>query len=90
MVPIFLMLVDAGNLVGSPIFLNNRFVLALVYASTALPFTIYLLSGYFQTLPREYEEAAYVDGSGYMQTMIRVMIPKMCIRDRGNPLRRAF
>lgn len=74
-VPIFLMLVDAGNLVGSPVFLNNRFVLALVYASTALPFTIYLLSGYFQTLPREYEEAAYVDGSGYMQTMIRVMIP---------------
>ncbi len=74
-VPIFLMLVDAGNLVGSPIFLNNRFVLALVYASTALPFTIYLLSGYFQTLPKEYEEAAYVDGSGYMQTMIRVMIP---------------
>ena len=74
-VPIFLMLVDAGNLVGTPIFLNNRFVLALVYASTALPFTIYLLSGYFQTLPKEYEEAAYVDGSGYMQTMIRVMIP---------------
>lgn len=74
-VPIFLMLVDAGNLIGSPIFLNNRFVLALVYASTALPFTIYLLSSYFQTLPKEYEEAAYVDGSGYMQTMIRVMIP---------------
>ncbi len=68
-------MVDAGNLVGTPIFLNNRFVLALVYASTALPFTIYLLSGYFQTLPKEYEEAAYVDGSGYMQTMIRVMIP---------------
>ena len=74
-VPIFLMLVGAGNLIGSPIFLNNRFVLALVYASTALPFTIYLLSSYFQTLPKEYEEAAYVDGSGYMQTMIRVMIP---------------
>ena len=74
-VPIFLMLVDAGNLLGSPVFLNSRFVLALVYASTALPFTIYLLSSYFQTLPKEYEEAAYVDGSGYMQTMIRVMIP---------------
>ncbi len=74
-VPIFLMLVDAGNWIGSPVFLNNRFVLALVYASTALPFTIYLLSSYFQTLPKEYEEAAYVDGSGYMQTMIRVMIP---------------
>lgn len=74
-VPIFLMLVEAGNRIGAPVFLNNRFVLALVYASTALPFTIYLLSSYFQTLPKEYEEAAYVDGSGYMQTMVRVMIP---------------
>ena len=78
-VPIFLMLVDgdkwANNLFGGGIFLNNLFVLALVYASTALPFTIYLLSGYFQTLPKDYEEAAYVDGSGYFRTMVKIIMP---------------
>ena len=44
-------------------------------ASTALPFTIYLLSSYFVTLPKDFEEAAYVDGSTYFHTMTRIMIP---------------
>ena len=55
--------------------LNNRVVLALVYASTNLPFTVYLLSGFFASIPKDYEEAAFVDGSGYFNTMVKVMIP---------------
>ncbi len=78
-VPIFLMLLDwdevAYNMVGGELFLNNIFVLALVYAATAIPFTVYLLSGYFKTLPTAYEEAALIDGCGYFKTMIKVMIP---------------
>ncbi len=78
-VPIFLMFVDADTLIrkigGDGFFLNNLFVVALVYAATALPFTIYLLSGFFVTIPRDYEEAAYVDGSGYFRTMIKIMMP---------------
>ena len=50
-------------------------MLALVYAATALPFTIYLLSGYFATLPKAYEEAAYVDGAGCSRTMLRIIMP---------------
>ena len=56
-VPIFLMLGDADTYlrqtIGKPFFLNNLFVLALVYAATALPFTIYLLSGYFKSLAKD-------------------------------------
>lgn len=78
-VPIFLMFVDADKvlkqMMGSGFFLNNKFIVALVYAATALPFTIYLLSGYFVTIPKDYEEAAYVDGSGYFRTMVTVMLP---------------
>ena len=74
-VPIFLMLIDAGELIGDMIFLNNRFVLSLVYASTALPFTIYLLSGYMRTIPKAYEEAALVDGSGHFRTMVQIILP---------------
>lgn len=78
-VPIFLMFVDADTFLRSmgvgAFFLNNRVVLALVYASTNLPFTIYLLSGFFQAIPKDYEEAAFVDGSGYFHTMIKVMFP---------------
>lgn len=78
-VPIFLMLLgwDAGlkELMGDGFFLNNRMILALVYASTALPFTIFLLSSYFETLPSDFEEAASIDGAGYFRTMISVMLP---------------
>ena len=74
-VPIFLMLSDANKTFGVDFFLNNRFLLALIYAATSLPFTIYLLSGYFKTLPKGFEEAAYIDGCGYFKTMTKIMIP---------------
>ena len=78
-VPIFLMFVDADKFLKSigvgSFFLNNLFVVALVYASTALPFTIYLLSGFFVTIPKDYEEAAYMDGRGDFRTMVQIMMP---------------
>ena len=55
--------------------MNNIFILAVVYAATALPFTIYLLAGYFKTVAKDYEEAAYVDGAGYFRTMIQIIFP---------------
>ena len=71
-VPIFLMLRDGDSFLrdtfGQGFLLNNIVVLAIVYAATALPFTIYLLSGYFATLPHDFEEAAYIDGAGYGST----------------------
>ena len=72
-VPIFLMLSSANRALKVDFFLNNRFVLAVVYASTTLPFTIYLLRGYFQTLPKSYEEAALIDGCGYFKTMVKII-----------------
>ena len=78
-VPIFLMLRDGDvwlkKVLGSGFLLNNLFVLAVVYAATALPFTIYLLSGYFATLPHDFEEAAYIDGAGYGKAMTSIIFP---------------
>lgn len=78
-VPIFLMLLEwdgiVSNFFSNGLFLNNLFVLAVIYAATALPFTIYLLMSFFETLPSDYEEAAFIDGAGYFRTMFSVMIP---------------
>ena len=78
-VPIYLMLSDADKwcktTLGQAMLLNNHFVVAVVYAATALPFTIYLLSSYFATLPHDFEEAAYIDGAGYWRTMLQVIFP---------------
>ena len=76
-VPIFLMLRDSDvwlkSHFGSSFLLNNLVVLAAY--TTALPFTIYLLSGYFATLPHDFEEAAYIDGASYFSTMTRIIFP---------------
>lgn len=78
-VPIFLMLRDGDawlkKVMGSGFLLNNLFVLAVVYAATALPFTVYLLTGYFATLPHDFEEAAYIDGAGYGRAMVKIIFP---------------
>lgn len=78
-VPIFLMFVAGDRMLnqmfGKSFFLNNPFVVSVVLASTTLPFTIYLLSSYLATLPKDYEEAAYVDGAGYFTTMVRIILP---------------
>lgn len=75
-VPIFLMLVAINRATEFlPDMLNNRFVLALIYAATSLPFTVYLLASYFVTLPSTFEEAARIDGATNFQIMWQIMIP---------------
>ena len=78
-VPIFLMLVDADQLVyeffPNGLFINNPVVLSVVYASTALPFTIYLLKYFFVSIPKDYEEAALLDGASQFTIMVRIFFP---------------
>ena len=82
-VPIFLLVIDGEKLVkeifaipiGMTLFLDSRIVVAIIYAATALPFTIYLLSSYLKSLPKAYEEAAQIDGCSYLKTLTHVIIP---------------
>lgn len=68
MIPLFLEMMNFHML-------NNRWWLAVVYAVMNFPFTIFLLNGFMSSIPKEYEEAAKVDGCTPLQTMIRVMLP---------------
>ncbi|MCC7536533.1 MAG: ABC transporter permease subunit [Deltaproteobacteria bacterium] len=49
--------------------------LVLVYASTAIPFGVFSLKGYFDTIPRDLEEAAMVDGATRLGAFVRVVLP---------------
>ena len=80
-IPIFLMLLGGdkilrqSKIIEKSFFLDNLFVLAIIYMTTALPFTIYLLSNFFQSLPSTFEEAAAIDGADHFTTMVKVMAP---------------
>jgi ABC-type glycerol-3-phosphate transport system permease component len=49
--------------------------LILSYTTGQLPFAVWLLRGYFVALPREVEDAARVDGSGYFGVLFRIVLP---------------
>jgi arabinogalactan oligomer/maltooligosaccharide transport system permease protein len=49
--------------------------LMLAYGSTTLPFAIWNLKGYFDTVPKELEEAAIIDGASMAQTFFRIIMP---------------
>ncbi|MBC8447658.1 MAG: ABC transporter permease subunit [Chloroflexi bacterium] len=49
--------------------------LMLAYASGALPFAVWNLKGYFDTVPKELEEAARIDGASVAQTFFRIILP---------------
>jgi ABC-type glycerol-3-phosphate transport system permease component len=55
--------------------LNSRAGLILVYTANGLPFAIFILAGFFRTLPRSLYEAAVVDGCGEFSAFWRVLLP---------------
>jgi arabinogalactan oligomer/maltooligosaccharide transport system permease protein len=55
--------------------LNTLTGLVLVYATTSIPFCVWTLKGYFDTLPRELEEAARIDGASPWGVFFRVVLP---------------
>ncbi len=67
-IPLYKIIVDLG-------LLNTYTALIFTYTMTALPFAVWILSGVFESIPKEIEESAFVDGAQLMQTMFRIMIP---------------
>lgn len=55
--------------------LNSITGLVLVYSTTAIPFCVWTLKGYFDTLPRELEEAARIDGASPWMIFRRIILP---------------
>jgi arabinogalactan oligomer / maltooligosaccharide transport system permease protein len=55
--------------------LNSITGLVLVYSTTAIPFCVWTLKGYFDTLPRELEEAARIDGASQWMIFRKIILP---------------
>jgi arabinogalactan oligomer/maltooligosaccharide transport system permease protein len=67
-IPLYILLDEAG-------LLNSMLGLALVYSTTAVPFSTWNLKGYFDTIPVELEEAALMDGASRWMTFTRIILP---------------
>jgi multiple sugar transport system permease protein len=75
MLPIVLILIPLYRTFLSLHLLSTYLGLVLPYLMFSLPFSIWMLKGYFDSIPRELDEAAKVDGCTRMQAMLRVILP---------------
>jgi multiple sugar transport system permease protein len=55
--------------------LNNSMGLIIVFISISLAFSIWMLKNYFDTIPKELEEAAYIDGATRIGSLFKVILP---------------
>jgi len=55
--------------------INRWWVLLFVYPTLTVPFCTWVMIGYFASIPREFDEAALIDGANYRQVVTRIFIP---------------
>lgn len=59
----------------SEIHLDNQYGLFVLYVALSIPFTVFLLTGFFRSLPEEIEEAAVLDGASPVRVFVSVVLP---------------
>ena len=64
-------------IIASKFNMMNTVGIIIVYIASSTCEGIFLCSGYLQSIPNDLEEAAYIDGSGYFSTFIRIIFPLM-------------
>lgn len=74
LLPLFLIFVNINQVIGVQL-VGTRLGLIITYLTFSLPFSIWMLSGYLDGIPRELDEAAKVDGSGPLGALFRVVLP---------------
>jgi ABC-type glycerol-3-phosphate transport system permease component len=68
-IPVYLLLKELG-------LANTHLGIMLAYLSISLPFTLWLLRAFFQSLPIDLEHAAWVDGATRFQAVVHVVVPQ--------------
>lgn len=75
MFPMMLMLIPLFLIYKNLHLIDTHLSLILSYTCLNLPFSVWLMKGFFDTVPYELEESAYIDGCGKFDTLARIVIP---------------
>lgn len=75
MLPPIMILVPLYTIMRDLRLLDTIWGLIIVYSALIMPFAVWIMRGYFQTIPKELEEAAMIDGSTRLGALLRVVAP---------------
>jgi multiple sugar transport system permease protein len=73
-IPLFRIFVTFTELTGIEL-INRWYVLVLLYPTLTVPFCTWIMIGYFASIPKELDEAALIDGAGYLQILTKIFMP---------------
>jgi multiple sugar transport system permease protein len=75
LVPASLLFIPLFQVIGKIGLINNVWCLVLLYPTLSVPFCTWIMIGYFSSIPKELDEAALIDGAGYLQMLWKIFIP---------------
>ncbi len=75
LIPASLLFLPLFQIIGFLGLINSVWCLAILYPTLAVPFCTWIMIGYFSSIPKELDEAALIDGAGYLQMLFRIFIP---------------
>lgn len=75
LVPQTLLFIPLGDVIRTFNLSDSLWALILTYPTMLIPFSTWLLMGYFRTIPKSLEECAQIDGATRFQAMVRVVFP---------------
>lgn len=75
MFPVAILIVPIYTIMANLGLIDTKVSLVIAYCTVAVPFCAWMMRGYFDTIPRELDEAAALDGLGPFQTFWRVILP---------------
>jgi len=75
MLPATLLVIPLFGIFRMTGMIGSLWSIILAHATLIVPFTTWMLKGYFDTIPRELEQAAMVDGCSPLGAMVRVILP---------------
>jgi multiple sugar transport system permease protein len=73
-IPLFKIFAFIRDITGIEL-INHWWVLIILYPTLSVPFCTWIMIGYFASIPKELDEAALIDGAGYIQMLTRIFIP---------------
>ncbi len=73
-IPLFKIFAYLGELTGIE-FIDHWWMLIIIYPTLTVPFCTWIMIGYFASIPKELDEAALIDGAGYLQILTKIFIP---------------
>jgi multiple sugar transport system permease protein len=75
LIPASLLFLPLFQIIGMLSLINSVWCLLILYPTLAVPFCTWIMIGYFSSIPKELDEAALIDGAGYLQMLWTIFIP---------------